>query len=129
MQRGQTLKARDLQRLALRLHPHMLARDQDQRQRGFDALVQRLRTASAAQITRWRARLDATERLRQTLGYQQTLKRGYAVVRGDGAVVQSRVEAERAGALEIQFHDGRLSLSSRSSRKGAKTPPDQGNLF
>ena len=129
MQRGQTLKARDLQRLALRLHPQMLARDQDQRQRGFDAVVQRLRAAAAAQITRWRARLDATERLRQTLGYQQTLKRGYAVVRGDGAVVQSRAQADRAAALEIQFHDGRLSLAPRGARKGAKVPPDQGNLF
>ncbi len=32
-------------------------------------------------------RLEALDRTRATLGYHQTLKRGYAVVRGDGAVV------------------------------------------
>lgn len=120
---------RDLNRLALRLRPDVLTRDQDQRRRGFDALLQRRNAAFAALITGWRSRLDATERLRQTLGYQQTLKRGYAVVRGDGAVVQSRAEAEAAAALEIQFHDGRLSLAPRGPRKGAKSGPDQGSLF
>ena len=36
-----------------------------------------------------------------TLGYAETLKRGFAVVRGDGAVVTSKAAAERAAALEI----------------------------
>jgi exodeoxyribonuclease VII large subunit len=123
-------KARELGKLAQRLHHDILSRDQQKRRRDLADLNQRLAVAGRAQVANWRLRLDATERLRQTLGYQQTLQRGYAVVRGDGKVVQSRTEAERAAALEIQFHDGRLVVGARAApRKGAKTPPDQGSLF
>ena len=126
---GEAADGRMAVELAQRLRPEMLARDRDQRQRLFDAAVQRMHTAAVAQVARWRSRLEATERLRQTLGYQQTLQRGYAVVRGDGAVVASRADAERAVALEIQFHDGRLTLPPRGPRKGAKPGADQGSLF
>jgi len=129
LERSYSLRSRDIQRLAARLQPDMLTRDQDQRHRNLDRLSQRFSAATAAQIALWRARLDATERLRQTLGYQQTLKRGYAVVRGDGHVMQSRAEAEAASALELEFHDGRLPLSPRGPRKGTRPAPDQGSLF
>ena len=55
--------------------------------------------------------LEALDRLRETLGYVETLKRGYAVVRGDGAVVTGKAAAEKAKALEIEFADGRLPVS------------------
>ncbi len=122
-------KARDLGKLSVRLRPELLARDQLKRQLALSNLSQRLASAGRAQLANWRLRLDATERLRQTLGYQQTLQRGYAVVRGDGQVLQSRAEAERAAALEIQFHDGRLPLGPRMARKSVKPPPGQGSLF
>jgi len=94
------------------------------------ALDARLQAASAARLRSLALRLDALERTRQTLGYAQTLRRGFAVVRGDGAVVTSRTAAERAAALEIEFHDGRLRLGAAPA-KGRKTsaPPDQGSLF
>ena len=128
--RAATDKARDLGKLAGRLHPEILSRDQHKRSRDLADLGQRLTNAGRTQVAHWRLRLDATERLRQTLGYQQTLQRGYAVVRGDGRVVQSRAEADHAAALEIQFHDGRLAVAAKAApRKGAKAPPDQGSLF
>ena len=68
-----------------------------------------------------------------TLSYEETLKRGYAVVRGDGAVVTTAEAAGMARALEIQFRDGRLAVGGggRSPEKAApKAPkPEQGILF
>ena len=123
-------KLRELPRLTGKLRPGLLHRDHQKRRLALHNLSQRLAGAGAAQVATWRLRLVATERVRQTLGYQQTLQRGYAVVRGDGQVVPSRAGAERAAALEIQFHDGRLVVAARAApRKGAKPPPDQGSLF
>lgn len=73
-------------------------------------------------------RLEATDRLRQTLGYRETLARGYAVVRGDGEVVTTKAAAERAQVLEVEFDDGRLTLGGKPKRS-RKEPPTQGSLF
>ncbi|MFP4449451.1 MAG: exodeoxyribonuclease VII large subunit, partial [Rhodosalinus sp.] len=56
--------------------------------------------------------------------------RGYAVVRGDGAVLTRKSQAEQARALEIEFADGRLAVGGRT-RKPARgdEPPEQGELF
>jgi exodeoxyribonuclease VII large subunit len=52
------------------------------------------------------------------------------VVRGDGAVVTGRAGAEKATLLEIEFHDGRLSLGAKpATKKGSAKPPEQGSLF
>jgi len=45
------------------------------------------------------------------------LQRGYAVVRGDGAVVTSKAGAEKAAALEIEFRDGRLLVGGRAGKR------------
>jgi exodeoxyribonuclease VII large subunit len=50
--------------------------------------------------------------LRETLGYVETLKRGYAVVRGDGAVVTATADAKAAKSIEIEFTDGRVTLGT-----------------
>ena len=96
-------------------------------------LSQRLSDASQRQITRWRDQIDGMERLRKTVGYEATLKRGYAVVRGDGKVVTTKAAAQKASTLEIQFSDGRLTPSQAAKpAKPAKTKsdsPDQGSLF
>ena len=87
----------------------------------------------AAPLLRLRAladRLEALDRVRQTLGHAETLKRGFAIVRGDGAVVTTKVGAEAAQALEIEFQDGRLSLGPRVPKKPrGGAPPTQGSLF
>jgi exodeoxyribonuclease VII large subunit len=90
----------------------------------------RLDGAFAQRTRRLRDRLDALDRMRQTLGYAETLERGFAIVRGDGHVVTTKGAAEAATALEIEFRDGRLSLGPKPARKpGGKAPPDQGSLF
>ncbi len=105
------------------------------------ALAQRLHGAMAATLEALRARRDGLERLRQTLGYQETLRRGFAVVRGDGAVATSLAAARAATTLEIEFHDGRLrAVPGPEARRKRRAPepgtsgsdpdaPDQGRLF
>jgi exodeoxyribonuclease VII large subunit len=94
------------------------------------ALADRLEAAPALRFRRLKDRLEALDRTRATLGYSETLKRGYAVVRGDGAVVTSKAAAEKAAALEIEFRDGRLSLGGRPGRKGrGEGESGQGSLF
>ena len=67
--------------------------------------------------------------MRQTLGYTETLKRGFAVVRAEGTVVTTKAAAETAASLEIEFQDGRLTLGARPARKPKGEPPTQGSLF
>ena len=91
-------------------------------------LGMRLDPGMARVLGRARDRLEALERMRRTLGYAQTLKRGYAVVRGDGKLVTGKAEAERASVLELEFQDGRLVVTGRPARK-AKDSGGQGSLF
>ncbi|MFN3144428.1 MAG: hypothetical protein ACE368_03795 [Paracoccaceae bacterium] len=86
------------------------------------------------QVSGWSDRLAGLERLRQTLGYTETLKRGYAVVRADDRVVTRKAAAEGAGVLEIEFADGRLTVGAGGAPRkkaggGGTPPPEQGSLF
>jgi exodeoxyribonuclease VII large subunit len=120
--------------LAARLAPardRAIARAADAAARDRAALATlaaRLDTALPARLAALRAAVEAADRLRASLGPAETLRRGYAIVRGDGAVVTTRAAAERAAALEIEFADGRLPLPPRR-RKGGAAPPAQGSLF
>jgi len=123
---------------AARLNLGALSREIDRKRRDLDAVSARLSEAGTRQIRGLRERLEALDRLRETLGYKATLRRGYAVVRGDGAVVTTREAAAEAQALEVEFADGRLALdgSGAEPRKRAKpasppkSPPEgQGSLF
>ncbi|WP_045391191.1 exodeoxyribonuclease VII large subunit [Falsirhodobacter sp. alg1] len=94
------------------------------------ALEMRLHAAPMAALKARAATLEATDRLRLTLGYRETLARGYAVIRGDGDVVTTRSAAQKAQVLEAEFHDGRLTLGAKPPRGGkSKAPPQQGELF
>ena len=77
----------------------------------LEVVIRRLSDRASRQQAERKSRLEALDRLRETLGYVETLKRGYAVVRGDGAVVTTLGSAEKARALEIEFSDGRLNVS------------------
>jgi exodeoxyribonuclease VII large subunit len=91
----------------------------DRQSERLGAVLRRLSDRASRQQAERTVRLGALDRLRETLGYVETLKRGYAVVRGDGAVVTGKADAESAKLLEIEFADGRVDVS--------KDP--QGSLF
>ena len=88
----------------------------------FDRQTKRLSDASGRQLQGWQQQLEAMDRLRETLGYKATLQRGYAVVRGDGAVVTTGAAAAKATALEIEFADGRLDVSGKAAGPGGPEP-------
>ena len=114
-----------------RLSPDLLMRDAARKKTELAQIERRFSRVSQGQIDGWRSRLDALERIRQTLGYKETLMRGYAVVRGDGDVITSSAAAKKASVLEIEFGDGRYKIGAPLARKPKpdKTPPDQGTLF
>jgi exodeoxyribonuclease VII large subunit len=115
LSRGTGQKRVDFDRLATRLDAGRLAQAHAREAERLGALSARLSTVANAGLNGHRERLNALERMRQTLGYTETLKRGYAVVRSETGVVTRKAEAAAAGALEIEFADGRLRLGSGES--------------
>ncbi|MBC7146727.1 MAG: exodeoxyribonuclease VII large subunit [Thioclava marina] len=103
------------------------------------ALSERLARAPRARLDALSDRLERLDRMRQTLGYTETLKRGYAVVRGPDGVVTSEKQAAKQPGLEIEFADGRLAVipggggtAAPARAKGSKKTdpgPEQGSLF
>jgi exodeoxyribonuclease VII large subunit len=85
----------------------------------------RLRPAAERALERRAERLAATARLLDTLGYRQTLARGYAVVRdGEGEVLTRAAAVRPASALEIEFADGRVDAvgAGEGRGRGRRTP-------
>ena len=103
----------------------------DQRRQAVSAMAQRVADAGQQRVNAARNKIEAMDRLRLTLGYEATLSRGYAVVRGDGDVVTTKKAAGKAQELEIQFADGRIVVGGKAvpARKAAPQPTDQGSLF
>lgn len=95
--------------------------------------AQRLAVLGPRLTAERRGQLETLDRLRQTLGHTETLRRGFAIVRGpEGLVTQASV-AGKAAALELEFHDGRVTVhpegTAPAPRRSAKKPPEQGSLF
>ncbi len=68
-----------------------------------------------------RQRVRAAARQLEAMSYRSILKRGFTVTRNaDGAVLRSADQATRAGSLETEFPDGRVS----STVDGATGRPD-----
>lgn len=126
------------------LRPQVLKRAVENKAERLQGFGNRFARAADTQGKSWRSKLDGLERLRETLGYQATLERGYAVVRdGAGALVSDSVAAGKADGLEIQFKDARIAvgtgvvsskpLATKSAKatpaKPKKTDEGQGSLF
>jgi len=108
-----------------------LAREITHKTQSLNAVSARLGRAGGQQVLAWRHRLSALERTRQTLGYTNTLRRGFAVVRGDGAVVMTTAKAKAARKIEIEFADGRVEIGPANKHKPKAPKPEggQGSLF
>lgn len=104
--------------------------------KGQERLSDRTGRAERAILTsldRHKTRLDALERLRQSLGYPATLQRGYAVVRDQAGKVLTTARAAQDQALvQIEFADATLDALPQKptpARRSRKPPPEQGDLF
>ncbi|MGH1367537.1 MAG: exodeoxyribonuclease VII large subunit [Maritimibacter sp.] len=129
---------RDFNKTSARLDPQRIKTTQMRATQDLEALARRLMRVGQNQTDRWRKNLEALERTRQTLGYTQTLKRGYAVVHDENGVVTSAKAVKTAKSIELEFADGNVVLGPSSSSekpapKPAKKPkspsPGQGSLF
>lgn len=111
--------------------PDALVQDQSRKAMEFQRLASRLSDVGTRQVKGWRDHIASLDRLRETLSYKATLARGYAVVRGDGAVVTGAKAARQAQALEIEFADGKVTVGGKPAapRKAKDAPKDQGSLF
>ena len=129
--RRMLLARRDsLYQRAGRLRPRLLTRDIGQKRSALSALAQRLGATGRNHTQRLRVRIEAADRLRETLGYRATLARGYAVIHGPDGVLTSLATAASASTLEIEFSDGRLKVGRKPARKPGKPgDPGQGSLF
>lgn len=107
------------------------ARDNARRATELAALAERLRNAERTRLVTLADRLAGLDRTRTTLGYAETLRRGYAVVWAGGAVVTSKAAAEAHPALELEFADGRLPVLTGGAARPKRGQPGggQGSLF
>jgi exodeoxyribonuclease VII large subunit len=120
-----------LGRLGPRLDP-LARRAVAEGREDFDRVARRLSPElPRSRIARLGAALESLDRLRATLGYEETLKRGFAVVWSDGHTVTTVEAAARAATLEIQFADGRHVVGSRPTvkRRASDPAPEQGSLL
>ncbi len=93
--------------------------------------TQNASNVSARQIDASHQKLSRLDRLRETLGYQATLDRGYAVVWSGDQVVTSKKDAKANPPTDIQFKDGKMALSAPPPKpaKPKAKPPEQTSLF
>lgn len=131
----QTRRAQLIEKTA-GLRPQLLVQGIGNRKDRLTRVANGFTVAAKTQVVRARDKLDALERLRQTLGYKETLRRGYAVVRDDtDAVISTVGKAKKAGALNVEFADGRLDVGAgvdkpKAVKKKAASPSgEQGSLF
>lgn len=92
----------------------------------------RLAKAARRAIAIRRESLLRLDRTRQTLGYRETLKRGFAVVHGPDGLITSADTARQTPRFEIEFADGRIPArpDAAPGKPGRKPePPGQKSLF
>ncbi|WP_299360299.1 exodeoxyribonuclease VII large subunit [uncultured Paracoccus sp.] len=95
-------------------------RAQLDRQSAVGAVGRRLDQQGPRITSDRRGQLDRLDRLRQTLGYTETLRRGFAVIRGPDGIVTSSEPASRAPQLQIEFHDGTVPVRPEGDQPRAK---------
>lgn len=116
---------------AARLRPEALSAEVARQSADLARLTLRLTDSQKRLSEKHSERLDAAGRLLETLSYRKTLERGYAVVRADNHVVTTKEAAQNAGAIEIEFADGRMKIggAAKPAKKTKDTGPSQGSLF
>ena len=127
---------RQLDRLARRLSVDELRTRLPRHQNMLTDLSARSDNATARTLRDATQRLAASSNLLASLSYEGVLARGFALVREQhGRLVPSAERARTEAALEIQFHDGRVSTlvarggTPRQTRPGPRPLGDQRRLL
>ena len=125
------------------LRTNDLHREIKTKELNLNRLTQRILNLGSNIIVPRLANLNNLDRLRETLGYKETLNRGYSVIRADGSVVTSVLEVIDNVELEVEFKDGRIGVCISEKDAITKKPvakqnnksdvkggvPKQGSLF
>jgi len=116
-----------------------MARGRDQISRRRETLATwhgRLAPAFARLVAARRERLASLEKLRASLGYENVLARGFAIVRDErDAPLRNAASVAPGQKLAIQFADGRAHATAdgeaapKKPARPAKPPSGQGSLF
>jgi len=122
-----------------RLRPHLVAHVATKGREKLIRLDRAKVRAIRADLDRARRRLDGQAKLLSTLGYQNVLARGFALVRNDdGAMVRSAAAVKPGAPLDIEFADGHIEAhadqrdtKAGAPAKAARRKPDekQGSLL
>jgi len=129
-----------LTRISSRLTPQPLEANIRYQQERVSTLNARASRSMTLFLEKTRSKFLTESKLLNSLSYQEVLRRGFALVRGDdGTMIRSVETAGAQQSVEIEFHDGRLTAAvnglvrakpKSGKNKPAKTPgQDQGNLF
>ena len=142
-QRNLDNKLINLQIKVTKLSSNDLHRETKQKERNFNQMVNRLSSLKSKLIAPRLESLNKLDRLRETLGYKETLNRGYSVIRANGSVMTSVSAVIEKVQLEVEFKDGRIGVSvsekvdskkkqpnkQKNNIKIKGGPPKQGSLF
>ncbi|WP_108484679.1 exodeoxyribonuclease VII large subunit [Oceaniglobus ichthyenteri] len=131
LNRAVATQADRLAQRANRLSPVPIAREIDAGRRDLARLADRMQRAQTERLALAHRKLTALERVRLTLGYEETLKRGYVVVLSGDAVITTKAAAAKAHPLTLRFGDGDYTVGTAppKKRKPPKSPPEQGELL
>ena len=116
------------ERSASRLRPHMVARAALAGRDRLNRLDRARARGVETLLARSRARLDAQSKLLGTLGYQNVLARGFALVRSaESTMLRRAAEVKPGAALDIEFADGHVEAhadaNARKKEPEAKPRP------
>jgi exodeoxyribonuclease VII large subunit len=123
-----------LARRSAGLRPGLAARPVVAAEALLAGLARRQEAAGVARLARAAERLATLDRLRVSLGYEATLRRGFAVVRdGAGAVLTGADAARAAGHGLVRFADGEVPArfgAAQGRKTGTRRGPGaQGSLL
>ncbi len=119
----------------LQLSPAMLRAEIRQGRQRLREFAVRARPALTRLIEARRTSLGSEAKMLETLSYQATLKRGFALVRDvEGHLIRSAQTASSAAQLKISFADGDMAAAPAGAvASPPKSPPrpkgGQGSLF
>jgi exodeoxyribonuclease VII large subunit len=117
-----------LSKQAGRLSPRLLSARAERMRDRLDDRAGRLDPAFARLVRAGRDRLGALARLYGSLHYEETLKRGYVLVRGaEGTVLTRAAQVAPGSALELQFCDARMGATADGEAPPTRPAPRRAN--
>jgi len=128
---NQNLKLR-MFAISAKLNIKVIEQNVEYKKHEVRSLDNQIRRSISELLNQLRFQLNAVERLRQNLGYRETLKRGYVVLRDmNGPVVSSVNIGKTDGPISAEFYDGKVTLVDKKKKISTKKimSKDQGKLI